>query len=94
MMRKLILFCLALAMVVVSVPAMAATSVDFKGSLKVYHENLYNFNRSRAGADLWRDSDSFFIYRLTLDVTLKPTEDISVYWRVRTLNWPRWGTVS
>ena len=66
-MRKLFMLCLALAMVAVSVPAMAQSNVNFSGLVDVWHENQYNFQRNNADTG-WRDSDSWFSYRVTLNV--------------------------
>jgi hypothetical protein len=94
MMKKLILFCLALAVLVTSIPAIAATNVNFSGAVDIWHENLYNFNRSSSRDARWRDSDSFFTYRLTLNVEFQPSEDVSIFWRIRSLPFVRWGTVN
>jgi hypothetical protein len=90
MMRKLVLFCLALALAAASVPAMAATNIDFNGYLNVYHENLHNFSRS--GVNDARDNDSFFENKLHINVEFQPTDDISVFWGFRGPNYSRWGS--
>jgi hypothetical protein len=88
MMRKLILFCVALALVVTAVPAMAQTKVNFQGFVKVFHENLYNFGRD---ADGDKDSDSFFYNKIQLALEIQPNEDISIFWTLRS-GWPqKWG---
>jgi hypothetical protein len=88
-MRKLALFCLALALAAASVPAMAASKIDFSGFLNVYHENLYNFNRSANNQN--KDNDSFFENRLQLSLEIQPNDDISVFWTMRSVHFARWG---
>jgi hypothetical protein len=91
MMRKLALFCLALALAVTSVPALAESKIDFSGYLKVFHENLHNFTRS--GVNNARDNDSFFTNKLQVNLEIQPTDDISIFWTFRSMNYARWGAV-
>jgi hypothetical protein len=91
-MRKLALFCLALALAAASVPAMAASKIDFSGYLNVYHENLSNFDR--ADRDATRDNDSFFTNKFHVDVEIQPNDDISVFWKFRSMNLQRWGNMT
>jgi hypothetical protein len=90
-MRKLALFCLALALAATSVPAMAATNIDFNGYLKVFHENLHNFSRS--GVNNARDNDSFFENKLQVNLEIQPNDDISIFWTFRSVNYARWGAI-
>jgi hypothetical protein len=88
MMKKLLLFCLALALVATSLPAMAATNVNFSGYVKVFHQNLHNFNRAR-GSDAI--AESFFANKVNLKLEFQPSEDVSIFWQLRSLNHVRWG---
>jgi hypothetical protein len=90
-MRKLVLFCLALALAATSVPAMAQSKIDFSGYLKVFHENLHNF--SRTGVNNNRDNDSFFENKLQVNLEIQPNDDISIFWTFRSMNYARWGAV-
>jgi hypothetical protein len=92
MMRKLLLFALAVTLGMTALPAFAASSVEFDGHVKVYHENLNNY--ARATDSDGKDSDSLFYNQLQLNLAIKPTEDITVYWTMRTIDetFYRWGT--
>jgi hypothetical protein len=90
-MRKLLLLVLAVVLGMTAMPALAQTQIEFDGHLKVYHENLVNYDRA-TDADS-RDSDSLFYNQLQLNVRVKPTEDITLHWTMRTIdeNFYRWG---
>jgi hypothetical protein len=92
MMRKFLLFCLALVMATVAVPAFAATSVEFSGYLNVFHENLVNFNRD-TDPNVEKDSDSFFANKLQVSLKIHPTDDITVHWTMRSVPYTRWGAI-
>ncbi|MDR1109744.1 MAG: porin [Deltaproteobacteria bacterium] len=87
-MRKLVLFCLALALAAASVPAMAQSKIDFSGYVKIFHQNLDNFNRA---ANNNSDTDSFFENKLQINLEIQPNDDISIFWTMRTVNYARWG---
>jgi hypothetical protein len=98
-MRKLVLFCLALALAATSVPALAASQIDFSGYFKVFHENLHNFGRAprnntvNSPANI-KDNDSFFENKLQINLEIQPNDDITVYWMMRTMNYQRWGSTT
>ncbi|MDR3205292.1 MAG: hypothetical protein LBV23_11240 [Deltaproteobacteria bacterium] len=98
-MRKLLLlFCLGILTLALTAPAMAASAIDFSGYVSFFHSTNRNFTRDSyrylyGNLDRFRDVDSFFDHRLHLNVLIKPTEDITVNWAIRSLNHTRWGTV-
>jgi hypothetical protein len=94
-MRKLLVFCLALVFAAAAVPALAQSRVEFSGYLNVYHENLVNFDRMNDGRlpNVHKDSDSFFMNKLHLSLKIHPTDDITVHWAMRSVNYVRWGAI-
>ncbi|MDR1921035.1 MAG: hypothetical protein LBS31_04735 [Candidatus Adiutrix sp.] len=76
-------------------PATAASMVDFSGYYRAYFLNDTNLGK-RGDNDSRTPSftDSYFGHRLHLDVTFSPTDELSVYWRLRGPNFQRWGDSS
>ncbi|MDR2198263.1 MAG: hypothetical protein LBR53_02190 [Deltaproteobacteria bacterium] len=74
--------------VALSIPAFAASPVEFEGYVKVYHENLHNFQRNY---EKGYDDDSFFWNRLNIKVTFQPSDAVKVVWQFRAPDNYRWG---
>jgi len=70
-------------------PATAASHIDFSGYYRVMYMNETNTSYSRDNRSF---TDSYFQDRLQLDLTFSPTDEISVYWRLRGPgSYQRWG---
>lgn len=70
-------------------PATAASHIDFSGYYKIQYMNETNTSYSRGDKSF---TDSYFQDRLQLDLTFSPTDEISVYWRLRGPgSYKRWG---
>ncbi len=70
-------------------PASAASHIDFSGYYRtVFVSDTNNSFRSEPRAF----TDSYFMDRLQIDLTFSPTDEISVYWRMRGPgSYQRWG---
>jgi hypothetical protein len=88
-MRKITVLAALAMLLALAVPAMAESPVTFNGYLRVYHADLVNFTRADNGDA--QDSDNFFANKFQLTVDIKPTEDVSVRWVMRTVYPARWG---
>jgi hypothetical protein len=71
--------------------ASAASQVDFNGYYRAYYYVGGNLGYQAGDAAF---TDSFFAHRLQVNVTFTPTDEISLYWRVRGPSFQRWGTGS
>lgn len=70
-------------------PASAAAHIDFSGYYRVMYMSETNTSHTRESASF---TDSYFQDRLNLDLTFSPTDEISVYWRLRGPgSYQRWG---
>lgn len=70
-------------------PASAAAHIDFSGYYRVMYMSETNTSHARESASF---TDSYFQDRLNLDLTFSPTDEISVYWRLRGPgSYQRWG---
>jgi len=68
--------------------ASAASQIDFSGYYRTYFSNLWNNTYKTSEA---RTSDSGFFNRLNMDFGFHPTDEVSVYWRLRAPKSQRWG---
>ena len=73
-------------------PAAAASQVDFSGYYRAHFMNDYNLTYGNKGPekDTTRN-DSFFVNRLHLDFTFRPTDELAVFWALRAPSNQRWG---
>lgn len=69
-------------------PALAESQVDISGFMRTTYNLDHNYMRDY---DKFRDSDSYFINRLDLYLVFRPTDEVSVHWRVRAPEMQRWG---
>lgn len=70
-------------------PASAAAHIDFSGYYRVMYMSETNTGHGRESQSF---TDSYFQDRLNLDLTFSPTDEISVYWRLRGPgSYQRWG---
>ncbi|MDR2405800.1 MAG: hypothetical protein LBE27_05460 [Deltaproteobacteria bacterium] len=74
--------------IALAAPAFAASPIEFEGYVKVFHENLSNFQR-RAENPL--DRESFFWNRFEIAATFKPNDNVLVFWQFRGPDFQRWG---
>jgi hypothetical protein len=88
-MKKIAFLVILVLFVAWSIPSLAASAIDFSGYLKVFHANHDNYTRSATSAG--RDSESYFINKFQLNVDIRPTDDISIRWVMRTIWSQRWG---
>jgi hypothetical protein len=91
-MRKITVLAALAMLLALAVPAMAESPVTFNGYLRVFHANQNNFTRATTSDS--KDSESFFANKFQLTVDIKPTDDVSIRWVMRTV-WGgtnRWGT--
>lgn len=87
-MKKTLALALAATLAVsAAAPAQAASLVDFNGYYRAYYLSDTNLGRR---ADSF--TDSYFGHRLNMDVTFSPTDELSVYWRLRGPDFRRWGS--
>lgn len=71
---------------------MAGSAIDFSGYYKAYYYAPNNVTHNTNGfSPDWHDSDEFFMNRLNVDVTFRPTDEISVFWQLRGPDKVRWG---
>ncbi|MDR1165933.1 MAG: hypothetical protein LBO66_08730 [Deltaproteobacteria bacterium] len=98
-MKKLSALALAAILAAMAIPAFAASPVEFKGYLKVFHESLSNFTKSdNAGfggrvPGFGLDRDNFFENKFQIAITFRPNDQVSVFWQLRGPNYQRWGNV-
>ena len=72
-------------------PASAASHIDFSGYYRIMYMSETNTGYGRESRSF---TDSYFQDRLQLDLTFSPTDEISVYWRLRGPGtYQRWGGV-
>ena len=70
-------------------PATAASHIDFSGYYRIMYMSETNTSYGREDKSF---TDSYFQDRLQLDLTFSPTDEISVYWRLRGPgSYQRWG---
>ena len=70
-------------------PAAAASHIDFSGYYRIMYMSETNTGHGRESRSF---TDSYFQDRLNLDLTFSPTDEISVYWRLRGPgSYQRWG---
>lgn len=72
-----------------SAPAQAASQVDISGFFRNFYMTDHNYLRDYNGLN---DSDSYFITRMDVNVVFRPTDEISVHWRLRAPDMYRWGS--
>jgi len=71
-------------------PAIAASQIDFSGYYRIMYMSETNNNHGR---DFQSFTDSYFQDRLNLELSFKPTDEIAVYWRLRSAgSYQRWGS--
>jgi len=70
-------------------PASAASHIDFTGYYRIWYMNEVNTGHGKESRSF---TDSYFKDRLNIDLTFSPTDEISVYWRLRGPDFQRWGT--
>jgi hypothetical protein len=88
-MRKSFLILSLLLLIAFSSHAWAASPVEFRGYMKVYHESLSNFVR---GYERPYDEESFFHNKLQVLLTFHPSDNAKVVWQLRGVSLQRWGT--
>lgn len=70
-------------------PASAASHIDFSGYYRIMYMSETNTGHGRESQSF---TDSYFQDRLNFDITFSPTDEISVYWRLRGPgSYQRWG---
>ena len=70
-------------------PAAAASHIDFSGYYRIMYMSETNTGYGREARSF---TDSYFQDRLNLDLTFSPTDEISIYWRLRGPgSYQRWG---
>jgi|GEM_PF-1362224 len=72
-----------------SAPAQAASQVDISGFLRHFYITDHNYWRNYDGL---KEVDSYFITRMDVNVVFRPTDEISVHWRLRAPDMYRWGS--
>ncbi len=71
-------------------PLAAASQIDFSGYYRVMYMSETNNGHVRENASF---TDAYFQDRLQLDLAFRPTDEISVHWRLRSPDtYRRWGS--
>lgn len=91
-MSKLLIAILSLFIALAPAPASADSAVDFKGYYKAYYFSPNNVTHNTFGLTPdWPDSDNFFMSRLNIDLTFRPTDEITIFWQMRGPDKERWS---
>ncbi|MDR1044502.1 MAG: porin, partial [Candidatus Adiutrix sp.] len=70
-------------------PLSAASQIDFSGYYRIFFANETNLGRQAGAASF---TDTYFGNRLEFNIDFKPTDELTIFTRLRLPDFRRWGS--